>query len=947
MKFRYLLFLGAMFTLGNLMAQVSYQPDGAIPMDPEVKIGKLSNGLTYYIQRNAQPKERAEFYLVLNAGAIQEDPDQNGLAHFCEHMAFNGTEHFKKHQIINYLQSIGMKFGPEINAFTSHDVTAYMLQKVPVNPASNIDSALLILYDWAGKVSFEPEEIDAERGVIHEEWRTGRGAMERLNKKMNKVVLQGSKYAEHDVIGDINIIDNFPHEVLTRFYNDWYRPSLQALIAVGDIDPQQIEAKIQALFSQLQNPKQPRERITEPVPDHENTLVSIETDKEAQYTMVQVIYKHDPTSERNQRYLREQLKTELFNQMMNARFAEIQRQANPPFVYGYNAYGSLVKSKDAYRSFAIAKAGEGMRALEALLRENERLLRHGFTPGELERAKQDVLKGYENQFKEKNKRKSDQLVWNYFAHFLNQEPIPGPEFMYQFAQAVLPGITLAEMNELPARWITDRNRVLAIGGPEKEGITYPTREEVLALLDKIEKEPVEPYHDNVADKPLIDKLPAPGKVVKSENIPSLGVTVWTLSNGARVVLKPTEFRDDEVLFAATSPGGSSLYSPEEYLSAQYASSVIGESGLGDFDPTQLEKALSGKMVEIDPSIRDLQEGFSGNSSRKDLETLIQLTHLFFTKTRLDENTYSAFISRMKGILENASLNPMNAFRDTITVVLANYSPYRKPMTVSRLNELRADLMKRIFDERFADADGFTFFLVGAFNPEEIKPWVEKYLGSLPQRKKSETWRDLGIRPPKGFVKKSVVRDMEDPKATVFVALSGDFDYNPADRVALQAISDILSFRYVETIREEEGGTYGAGVRVQTNKFPRGNYLLTVQFDCDPENAERLTQIVLREIEVLRNQGPTEEQVRNFRENKLKTWKESLQENSFWLSQLLNAENNQEPYENFLAYPDLVNAVSPETVREAASRYFSGENLIILTLLPSDLSKSMKNPNLKK
>ncbi len=947
MKFRYLLFFGVLLAFIGVRAQVSYQPEGTIPVDPEVKIGKLSNGLTYYIHRNAQPAERAEFYLILNAGAIQEDPDQNGLAHFCEHMAFNGTEHFKKHQIINYLQSIGMKFGPEINAFTSHDVTAYMLQKVPVHPESNVDSALLILFDWAGKVSFEPEEIDAERGVIHEEWRTGRGAMERLNKKMNKVILQGSKYAEHDVIGDINIIDNFPHQALTRFYKDWYRPQLQAVVAVGDFDPLVIEAKIKALFSQLQNPANIRERKTEPVPDHDNTLVSIETDKEAQYTMVQVIYKHDPTPERNQKYLREQLKTELFNQMMNARFAELQRQANPPFVYGYNAYGSLVKSKDAYRSFAIAKAGESMRALEALLRENERLLRHGFAPGELERAKQEILKGYENQFKEKNKRKSDQLVWSYFGHFLNDDPTPGPEFMYQFALAVLPGITLDEMNKLPGRWITDRNRVLAIGGPEKEGLVYPTRDEVLALLAKIEKEPVDPYKDNVANKPLIDKLPPAGKVVNTEEITSIGVTVWTLSNGVKVVLKPTQFRDDEILFAAQSPGGSSLYSPNEYLSAQYAAAVIGESGLGDFDPTQLEKALSGKIVEINPYIRDLQEGFNGNSSQKDLETLLQLTHLYFTRTRFDENTFGAFISRMKGILENASLNPVNALRDTINVVLSNYSPYRKPMTVSRLQEIQPDLMKKIFDERFADADGFTFFFAGAFNPEELRPLVEKYLGSLPSRTKNESWRDLGIMPPKGVVKKTLVRDMEDPKATVFVALSGEFDYNPQDRAVMQAISDILSFRYVETIREEEGGTYGAGVRVQTNKYPKGNYVLTIQFDCDPENAERLTQIVLREIEVLRTQGPKDDQIRNFKENKLKTWKESLEDNSFWINNLQNASFSGDAWDSFMEYPGLVNAVTPGMVKEATARYFNGDNLIVITLLPSDLSKSVKNPMLKK
>ncbi|MEJ5302851.1 MAG: insulinase family protein [Bacteroidales bacterium] len=947
MKFRYLFLMGVLLAFTSMRAQVNYQPEANIPVDPEVKIGKLSNGLTYYIHRNAQPAERAEFYLILNAGAIQEDPDQNGLAHFCEHMAFNGTEHFKKHQIINYLQSIGMKFGPEINAFTSHDVTAYMLQKVPVHPESNIDSALLILFDWAGKVSYEPEEIDAERGVIHEEWRTGRGAMERLNKKMNKVILQGSKYAEHDVIGDINIIDNFPHEALIRFYKDWYRPQLQAVVAVGDFDPQVIEAKIQVLFNQLQNPSQPRKREIEPVPDHDKTLVSIETDKEAQYTMVRVIYKHNPDFERNQKYLREQLKTELFNQMMNARFAELQRQANPPFVYGYNSYGNLVKSKDAYMSFAIARAGESMRALEALLRENERLLRHGFTPGELERAKQEVLKGYENQFKEKNKRKSDQLVWNYFGHFLNDEPIPGPDFMFQFASAVLPGISLKEMNELPARWITDRNRVLAIGGPEKEGLIYPTRDEVLALLDKIEKEPVEPYNDNVADKPLLGQLPPAGKVVNTEEISTIGVTVWTLSNGAKVVLKPTQFRDDEILFAAQSKGGSSLYSPDESLSAQYAAAVIGESGLGDFDPTQLEKALSGKIVDLNPYIRDLQEGFNGSSSKKDIETLLQLTHLYFTRSRFDDNTFGAFLSRMKGVLENASLNPVNALRDTINVVLSNYSPYRKPMTVNRLQEINPEIMKKIFKERFADADGFTFFFVGAFKPEELKPLVEKYLGSLPKQNRAESWRDLGIMPPKGVVRKTVIRDMEDPKATVFVALSGEFEYNPQDRVTMQAISDILSFRYVETIREEEGGTYGAGVRVQTNKLPKGNYVLTVQFDCDPENAERLTQIVLREIQVLRTDGPKDDQVRNFKENKLKTWKESLEENNFWMSNLANADFNGDNLGDFMNYPGLVSAVTPEMVKEAAARYFNGDNLIIITLLPSDLSKSVKNPMLKK
>ncbi|GAB6278788.1 MAG: insulinase family protein [Lentimicrobium sp.] len=929
-----------------LNAQFQYQPHAPVPIDPSVKIGQLSNGLTYYIQKNGQPEKRAEFYLIVNAGAILEDPDQNGLAHFCEHMAFNGSKHFQKHQIINYLQSIGMKFGPEINAFTSHDLTAYMLQNVPLKDPAQMDTALLILYDWASQVSFEDEEIDAERGVIHEEWRTGRNAMERMNKRAMKKLFYNSKYAVHDVIGDIQIINSFPYETLRRFYHDWYRPDLQAIIAVGDFDPQVVEQKIVDLFGSLPKRENARERAIEKVPDHEETLVAIETDKEAQYTVVEVVYKHEPVEKRDQEYLRQQLVTQLFNQMMNARLSEIQRQADPPFIYAYDVYTNLVRSKDAYLAVAITKSGEAMRALEALLTENERVLRYGFTEGELERAKSELLKQRENAFNERNKRRSEQLVWQYMNHFLENKPIPGPEFEYIFAKDLLPGITLEEINDLPSKWITDSNRVIVIQGPQKEDLLYPSEQEVLDVLAKIENEEIAPYIDKVSNKPLISELPEPGKVVESSEDKATGVITWRLSNGARVVLKPTDFKEDEILFAALSLGGTSLYSIDEYLSAQFAASIIGESGLGDFDATELQKALSGQMVEISPYIDELKEGFNGRSSKNDLETLFQLLHLYFGKARADENIYGAYMNRLKAFLENSALDPENAFRDTIQVTMASYSPYRKPLTVERLSEAKLSLMKQIFDQRFADADGFIYYFVGSFQPEELKPLVEKYLASLPSMKKNEHWKDLKIQPPKGQVKKTVVRDMEDPKATVFISFTGKFDYDPMERLAMSAINDILSYRFIETIREEEGATYGTSVRTRFSKYPNPQYQLNIQFDCDPVNAERMSNIVYQEIEKLRTQGPTQEQMRNFKENQLKTWAEKIKENSFWMDKLTTSDFDGESYENILKFPEMLESLTPEKVKNAVQENYSGENMVQIILMPSDLSKSVRNPNIK-
>lgn len=917
----------------------------AVPFDPGVIRGKLDNGLQYYIRSNPLPEKRAEFYLVVNAGAILEDADQNGLAHFAEHMAFNGTKHFEKHKIIQYLQSIGMKFGPEINAFTSHDVTAYMLQKVPVEQTQHIDTALLILHDWASEISMEDVEIDNERGVIHEEWRTGKDAMERMNKKASKKILHGSKYAEHDVIGNIDIIDNFKYDAIKRFYADWYRPDLQAIIAVGDFDPLMVKSLIEKQFGGLKNPVNAKERYIAPVPDHDQTLVSIETDKEAQYSLVQVYYKHNPVTEKNMAYYRENLKQALFNQMMRSRLEELTKSANPPFVMAYTAYTQIVKSKDAYVSFALAKTGELMKSLKAILIENERVKKFGFTSTELARAKDTYLKGIDNEFNERNKRRSDQYVWDYFGHFLNNEPVPGAEKNHVLARQFVPDITLEEINELPKQYITEKNRVISLQGPEKEELVYPTESEVLNLVNSIANETIEAYVDNVADKPLIQGALKTGLVINEKTDDVTGITEWSLSNGIKVFVKPTDFKDDEILMHAYSTGGYSLYPANKNLSATYAASVINESGLGSYDAVQFQKFLSGKIVSVTPFISELQEGMMGNCSNSDLETMMQMMHVFFTQPRLDSSSFFSFENRMKGFLENNSLNPSSALQDSILVTMAGYSPFRKPMTVARLAEVDLKTMESIYRERFADPNNFVFFFAGSIDMKDFRMFVRKYLASLPAVKRNESWQNLNIKPIAGKQEKAVIRSMKDPKATVYFSLWGKYDYTPTERLALAAINDILSYRYIETLREEEGGTYGAGVWTNQNKYPESMYQLNIRFDCDPENADKLSAIVLREIEKLKTQGPDDKQLQNFKENKLKTRAESLKENRFWLQSMVARHFEGDGFSTILEYDNLLKSLTKEQVHQVAQKYLNGENTVKVVLLPDDLSNSSRNPNM--
>ncbi len=920
-----------------------YDPSAAISLDPKTTYGKLDNGLTYYIRENSYPENRAEFYLVVNAGAILEDDDQDGLAHFTEHMAFNGTENFKKKEIINYLQSIGMKFGPEINAFTSHDVTTYMLQKVPVDVPENIDTSLMVLYDWAYNLAFEDEEIDAERGVIHEEWRTRRGAEFRMMTKANEVLYQGSKYAERDVIGDIDIIDNFEYETIKRFYRDWYRPDLQAIVAVGDFDGEIIEAKIKEIFGQEPARENPREREYFNVPDHEETLVTIQTDKEARYAVVQLFYKHDTDKKKDASYYRQGMLESLYSSMLNARFQELLQSENPPFIFGTSVYTNIVRTKDAYLAYAVANEKQLEDALRTLLIENERVKKFGFTETELERARKDYMVKTEKQFKERDKKESQAYVWEYYDHFLRDEPAPGIEFDYAFVKSLLPGITLEEINNLAKEWIIDENRVVVMMGPEKEDFEMPTKEEVLRILDEVEDEEIAAYDDKVSDEPLIPVELEAVPVASVTEMEKFEATEWTFPNDVTVVIKPTDFKEDEILMTAFSMGGTSLYDIDELISADFSATIALQSGLGTFDQVSLQKKLAGKIVQLYPSVNSVFEGFNGSVTPTDLETMLKMINLYFTDPRIDETAFNALMKRYKDLLENKELNPASTLQDTVLVTNASYHPRVRPMSVDLLEEASLDDIEWIFEERFGDPSGFTFYFVGNIDPEEVKPMFEKYIGSLPKITRDESLIDRGIRPPEGTVKKTVYRTMEVPKSTVSITFHGEYDFdNFQDRMNLSALCDILDVRYVETVREEQGGTYGVGVRPGQNKYPYEHYSVRIYFDCDPSNVDNLKAIIYDEIEKLKTDGPKLKDLKGVKENKIKNYQENLERNQYWLNAMKNKDFLGTSDEVIFEYEKYIDNLTVENLREAANRFFT-DQVVEVVLLPENMEENMVNP----
>ena len=922
----------ALIFLLPLSANAQIPMGSPLPMDPDVTVGELENGLRYYIRQNSQPENRAELRLVVNVGSVLEEDTQLGLAHLVEHMAFNGTENFEKQELVDYLESIGMAFGPSINAYTSFDETVYMLQ-VPTEDPGPVATGFQILEDWAHQVSFEPEEIDKERGVVIEEWRLGRGAGARIQDQQFPIMFTDSRYAERLPIGKVEVLQNFPHEELTRFYNTWYRADLMAVVAVGDFDPAEIEQLIQTHFNRMPVPETPLERPYFDVPDHSETYYAIASDPEATGSQVGVLALQDPQEVTTVGGYRQALVDVLVSSMMNNRLQELTQQADPPFVAAFSGQGEFVRAKSAFQILALVQEDGHARGLEALFVEAERAARHGFTDGELERQKLDLVRGLELTFNDRENQESLQFASEYINHFLQGNAIPGIEFEYMAAQALMQTIDLDLVNEAARANLDQANRVVLANAIDKPGLTTPSQTDFEQVFAGVTSMEIEPYVDTTLDEPLVPEPPEPGSILSESVIDELNMTVWTLSNGVTVWLKPTDFKEDEIALQATSPGGWSNSSLEDHQSAVIAAGLVQQGGVGAFSTIDLQKALAGKAVQVSPSIGQNTEGMSGSASPEDLETMLQLVWLYFTSPRQDETAFQAFMAQGRAVLENLGSNPMAAFADTFSVTMAQGHPRSRPLSVAVLDEIDLETGVDFYRERFADASDFTFVFVGAIDLDIMRPLAEQYLGSLPRIERVDSHVDLDIDPPDAHIQKTVRAGVE-PQSQTIMAFSGPFDYTAQNRVGMRVMAQALEIRLRERMREDLGGTYGVGVTGGYEQIPEESYTVTVAFGSDPLRSEELRGVVFEELRKLQVEGPSQEDVDKVVEGERRARETNVRLNPYWAAQLIGAKaSGQDP--RFLLDTTTIDAVTIESIQEDARRYLNEDRVVIVTLLPAE------------
>ena len=927
--------LTTLLVLGSVViASAQQQPQmPPIPTDPNVRIGKLENGLTYYIRHNELPEDRADFYIAQKVGSILEEENQRGLAHFLEHMCFNGTTHFPGKGIINWLETIGVRFGENLNAYTSIDETVYNINNVPVIRDGIVDSCLLILHDWANDLTLAEAEIDNERGVIHEEWRTGQGAMMRMYEQALPKAFEGSKYGHRLPIGTIEVIDNFPYQALRDYYETWYRPDQQGIVVVGDIDVDKVEAKIKELFSPIQMPANAPERKYEQVPDNKEPIITIAKDKEQPSTIIYIWHKHPATpneAKGNIGYLVQNYMFSMISSMMHARLEELRQSANPPFIQAASGDSDflLAKTTEAFVGMAVSKDDGIPTALSTLVREIERARKFGFTASEYARAKADYLLMLESAYKEREKMKNNQYVQEYIRHFIDNEPIPGIETEYALMNQLAPNIPVEAINSILPQLIKDENIVINIFGPDKEGMVYPTEAEILDILNKTKAEEITAYVDKVSDEPLMKEAPKAGKIVKTEEGP-FGSTALTLSNGVRVVLKTTDFKADEIRMRAFSPGGTSVFGTKEALQLKMLNSVAGLGGLGNFSNVDLEKVLAGKKATIGATVSGLSEGLNGSCSPKDLETLLQLVYLSFTAPRMDEEAFESFKQRTKASLANQEANPMTALTDTLQMEMYGDHPLAGRVKAEMIDQLDYNRIMEMYKDRFKEAGDFTFLFVGNINLEEAKPLIETYLGGLPTINRKENYQDIQLNIRKGTHKNLFEKQMETPKATVLNIISGNCEYNLKNDLLMTMLSQTMSMVYLETVREKEGASYGVSAFGQLSRGIKDEALFQIYFDTDPAKREKMEQIVMSELQKVAQEGPRPEHLAKVKEFLLKKYIEDAKENSYWLGQL----NNYYWYKTDMNtdYEKLVNDLTAEDVKNFTKALLDQGNIIEITM----------------
>ena len=932
-----------LFILNSSIAQTNSDikdsksvPMGDIPVDPNVKIGKLDNGLTYYIQNNGKPEDKVELRLVVNAGSIMETERQLGLAHFMEHMNFNGTKNFKKNDLVDYLQSIGVKFGADLNAYTSFDETVYILP-IPSDDPEKLEKGFQIIEDWAHNTTLSEEAIDGERGVVLEELRLRLGANKRMDRITLPKILHGSQYAKRLPIGTKENLENFSYDDVRDYYNTWYRPDLMAVVAVGDLDVAVMEEKIKSHFAGIEKPKNPAKRESYELPNHEETLIAIASDEEAPFTQVQVMYKDhfEAPKVKSVADFRESLVKSLFSTLINNRLDELANSTSPPFVFGSTGYGgTYARTKNAYQSFALTSEEGQLGGLRALLEENERVKRYGFQEGEFDRAKKSLMARLEKQYNDRDKRESGRIVGAYVSNYLEENPIPGLEWRYKTTKEILPGIKLEEISGLINNFLHDDNRVVVLTGPKKEGLKQVTEEEVRTLLKDVTTADIKAYQDEEVRSSLMEKMPTPGTVEESTSNPELGTTTLKLSNGATLTYKKTDFKNDEVLFSAYSPGGSSLYSDADYLATTYANGGLAEAGIAGLTLTDLSKFMSGKIANVSPSIQGFSENFRGSAAPKDLETMFQMVHLYFTSLNKDAEAYNSYVTKQKSFLGNLMASPQFYFQDQIGRIRNEGNPrYTGFPTPEKYDTADYDLAYTKYQERFADAGDFNYFLVGNVDEEKVAEFAKTYLASLPGTGSNETYVPTKFRRKDAF-NKQVIKKGKDPKSNVSIIWEEVMPYDGKTAMAVAALGEVLTIKLVEKLREEEGGVYGVGARGSLSKISFSSLSFSISFPCGPENVDKLVAAALEEVKKIKTDGVTTEDMAKVKETYLVKRKEDLKTNNFWIQNLLKAHQEKNNPENILAYESKVNALSAEEVQQIAVKYLD-ENYFLGILMPED------------
>ena len=915
--------------------QMQFPP---LPVDKNVRIGQLDNGLTYYIRHNKLPENRAEFYIAQKVGSILEEPQQRGLAHFLEHMAFNGTKNFpgddKGLGVIPWCETVGIKFGTNLNAYTSIDETVYNISNAPIDRTGVLDSCLLILHDWSNYILLKDDEIDKERGVIREEWRSRNSGMLRVYTDLLPTIYQGDKYADCMPIGSIDVINNFPYKDIRDYYHKWYRPDLQGIVIVGDIDVDTVEAKLKAVFADVQKPVNPAERTYYPVADNKEPIVAIGTDKEVDDPSIEIYFKQDatPDSEKNNvGYLASQYMTSMISSMLDARLSELVQSANPPFTRASSDYSDffVAKTKEAFALSASSKADGIETALKTLLQETERARRFGFTESEYARARANYLQSLESAYNEREKTKHGSYVREYVQNFLNGEPIPGIEAKYAMMNQLAPNIPLQAMNMVMQQLVPDSNQVVIIAGPAKEGLKYPTKEEVISLLKGMKDLDLQAYVDKVSDEPLMKEAPKGGKIISEKEGDIYGSTKLVLSNGVTVYVKKTDFKADEIRMKGTSLGGKSIFPDKDALNFAVMDNVIAVGGLGNFSQVDLTKVLAGKKVSVNAGLGATTENVFGTCSPKDFETMMQLTYLTFTAPRKDAEAFESFKNRMKAQLESAQANPLSSINDSLQKAMYNNHPRVVMMKPEMVDQIDYDRILEMYNDRFKDASDFTFYFVGNIDLETAKPLIAEYLGALPAINRKETFKDTKMSIRKGVYKNEYAKEQQTPTATIVFLYSGKAPYTLKNDILLSFATQVLDMVYTEEVREKEGGTYGVNCYGDLQKYPKEQLLLQIVFQTDPAKKDKLAGIVVDELKKLAAEGPSDVHLQKVKEYMLKKYADNQKGNGYWMNNL----NDYFYYGMDMTegYTDIVNSITAKDIQKFVSDLLKQGNEIEVTM----------------